>query len=352
MLEVDDISSTTANDNTVTSVTGEDVLVAEQSCSNSSKEKEAGSSLSLSLSSSPIIQSIYEKNHDNSTHIIYTDEQEYDEEEEYEQQQQQQQQQRQHQEWTYEDHNRSMKHHRNNDDVDDDDNNDTMASYTHRSSKQEKQTQQQLLYEEAERRRMKKVTMMSIGVLMFEIAAATVAFLNYQDLIECCGTSIFTSTETWNTVFYWISIAYLIVIIVIEIPTLVVTHEPLFVFNPMVGFVLAMHMIYVTDTHSAYIIFGLETAAMFGQSMVLVQMQNRGLELFIHSVLNYTLCGLVLYMLIQLQEQGGYCIIDERIQSVFTVSSCNIGCIEEESCYQCEANITSCFIQFPADKEI
>ena len=73
MLEVDDISSTTANDNTVTSVTGEDVLVAEQSCSNSSKEKEAGSSLSLFLSSSPIIQSIYEKNHDNSTHIIYTD---------------------------------------------------------------------------------------------------------------------------------------------------------------------------------------------------------------------------------------------------------------------------------------
>ena len=345
MLEVDDISSGRINhDNTVTSVTGEDVLVAEaeQSCSNSSKEKEAGSSLSLSLSSSPIIQSIYEKNHDNSTHIIYTDEQEYDDEEEYEQQQQEQ---RQHQEWTYEDHNRSMN-------VDDDDNNDTMASYTHRSSKQEKQTQRQLLYEEAERRRMKKLTMIGIGVLMFEIAAATVAFLNYQDLIECCGTSIFTSTETWNTVFYWISIAYLIVIIVIEIPTLAMTHEPLFLFNPMVGFVLAMHMIYVTDTHSAYIIFGLETAAMFGQSMVLVQMQNRGLELFIHSVLNYTLCGLVLYMLIQLQEQGGYCIIDERIQSVFTVSSCNIGCIEEESCYQCEANITSCFIQFPADKEI
>jgi hypothetical protein len=259
------------------------------------------------------------------------------------------------QEWTHEDHDRSP----------------DMTSY-HRS-KEERRKQRQLAYERAERRRLNKCMYFAVLILLLEVAAGTIAVMYYQELIECCGRSIFASTDTngdissggsgesesetgneiddeviaerWNIIFYWVGISYLIVIILIEIPTLVIATEPLFIFNPMVGFLLAMHMMYITDTKTAYIIYGLETAAMVGQSIVLVQM-HRSPELCIHSILNYTLCGLVIFMLVRLTEQGGYCIVDDRIQSIFSISTCNIQCIDDASCFRCDADTSSCFIQF------
>ena len=127
----------------------------------------------------------------------------------------------------------------------------------------------------------------------------------------------------------------------------VIAQEPFFLCNPMVGYLLTMYMIYSGDTKNAYIMYGLETASLLGQSFVLVQMQ-RSAELCVHSMINYVFCGLVIYVLIQLTGQGGYCIVNNRIQSIFFESTCNVGCIDEASCFRCniDGNSTACFIRF------
>lgn len=195
-----------------------------------------------------------------------------------------------------------------------------------------------------------------VFLLLLEVAGASIAVMNYQELVECCGRSIFSENEAvgerWNKAFFYIGIIYLPVIILIEIPTLIIAQETLFLFNPMVGYLLVMQMLYATDTKSAYIIFGLESVAMLGQSIILTQMQ-RGPEACIHSVLNYTFAGVTIYMLIILTQQGGYCIVDDRIQSVFSESTCNIACVDEDSCFRCtvsegdDASSPHCFIRFP-----
>jgi hypothetical protein len=211
-------------------------------------------------------------------------------------------------------------------------------------------------YEQAERKRISKLMWFGVFLLLLEVAGASIAVMNYQELVECCGRSIFSENEAvgerWNKVFFYIGIFYLPVIILIEIPTLIIAQETLFLFNPMVGYLLVMQMLYATDTKNAYIIFGLESVAMLGQSIILVQMQ-RSPESCIHSVLNYTLAGITIYLLIMLTQQGGYCIVNDRIQSVFSESTCNIACIDEDSCFRCtvgegdDASLTQCFIRFP-----
>jgi len=210
-------------------------------------------------------------------------------------------------------------------------------------------------YEKAIRRRNAPYMWFGVFLLLLEVAAASIAVKNYQDLVECCGRSIFSENEAvgdrWNQVFFLIGVLYIPVIILIEIPTLVIAQETLFLFNPMIGYLLAMHMLYTTDTKNAYIIFGLELVAMFGQSYILAHMQ-RGPESCIHSVLNYTLAGITIYMLVMLTQQGGYCIVNDRIQSVFTDSTCNVGCIDESTCFRCDGIgddllATQCFIKFP-----
>mmetsp|Transcript_4211 Transcript_4211/g.10933 ORF Transcript_4211/g.10933 Transcript_4211/m.10933 type:complete len:428 (+) Transcript_4211:168-1451(+) len=234
------------------------------------------------------------------------------------------------QEWTHEDHYASESHKR------------------HLS----RQKMQQERYERAERRRIGKLMWFGVFLLLLEVAGAIVAVMNYQELVECCGRSIFSENESvgerWNKAFYLIGILYIPVILVIEIPTLVIAQETAFLFNPMVGFLLAMQMIYVTDLKSAYIIFGLEVVAMMGQSMILVQMP-RSFESCIHSVVNYTLAGMTIYIIVLLRQQGGYCIVNDRIQSVFSESTCNTACINEDSCFRCigdENFVTQCFIRF------
>jgi len=236
------------------------------------------------------------------------------------------------QEWTYEDHYRSN------------------------PELSRRKYQRKLNNERAEHRRVSKVMWCAVALLLLEVAGATIAVMNHQEMVECCGNSIFSENERraeqWNKIFYWIGIAYLIVLILIEIPTLVVAQETFFLFNPMVGYLLVMQMMYATDIWNAYIIYGLETVAMLGQSMVLVQMR-RTPESCIHSLLNYALSGITVYLLLRLTQQGGYCIVNDRIQSVFSDSTCNMNCIDEASCFRCTgggdddvSSSTQCFIRF------
>ena len=235
------------------------------------------------------------------------------------------------QEWTFEDH--------------------------YRSNKQREQMRRKRRYERMEKQRRSKVMVHAVVLLLLEVAAATIAVMYHLELIECCGTSIFSenasTADRWDKIFYWIGITYLLVLILIEIPTLIIAQETLFLFNPMIGYLLVMQMMYAADTQIAYIIYGLETVAMLGQSMVLVKM-NRGPESCLHSILNYTLAGITLYLLLKLTQQGGYCIVNDRIQSVFSESTCNINCIDEASCFRCTgggggdelSSLTQCFIRF------
>uniref|UniRef100_A0A7S4EIW4 Uncharacterized protein n=1 Tax=Pseudo-nitzschia australis TaxID=44445 RepID=A0A7S4EIW4_9STRA len=228
----------------------------------------------------------------------------------------------------------------------------------YRSNKQRQQLRRKWRYEKMEKRRKNKVMVYAVALLLLEVAAATIAVMYHQDLIECCGTSIFsknaTTADRWEKTFYWIGIAYLLVLILIEIPTLIIAQETLFIFNPMVGYLLVMQMMYAADAQIAYIMYGLETVAMLGQSMVLVQM-NRNPESCLHSILNYTLSGITAYLLIKLSQQGGYCIVNDRIQSVLSESTCNTNCIDEASCFRCTgggggddglSSLAQCFIRF------
>lgn len=185
-------------------------------------------------------------------------------------------------------------------------------------------------------------------VLLLELGGAMIAVIYYTDLIECCGSSFIADSDTtaqrWNSAIFGIGIGYL-VLIILEIPVVALKQEPMFLFNPMIGFLLAVHMLYVTETLYCYIIFGLETAAMLGQSFILIQM-GRSSELCIHALFNYVMCGLVVYVILDMTRQGGYCIVDGQLQSVFQDSTCNIGCVDDESCFICTANSTSCFIRF------
>ena len=210
-------------------------------------------------------------------------------------------------------------------------------------------------YENAERRRVGKLMYFGVFLLLLEVAGASIAVKNHQELVECCGRSIFSEDESvgerWNKIFFWVGIIYLPVIILIEIPTLIIAQETLFLFNPMVGYLLAMQMLYTTDVRSAWIIFILETVAMLGQSCVLSQMRRRP-ESCLHSILNYTLGGITIYMMLKLTQQGGFCIVDDRIQSVLTEPTCNVACIDEETCFRCtssgdETFLPQCFVRFP-----
>lgn len=188
----------------------------------------------------------------------------------------------------------------------------------------------------------------TICMLCLELGAAMLAVVYFEPLVECCGDSFITSSDSatvvWNQAMYGISIGYLVWII-LDFPIVAISKEPVFLFNPMIGFLLCMHMLYVTNTTYAYVIYGLETAAMLGQSYVLMQL-GRNAELCVHSIFNFVMCGIVIYALIELTRQGGYCIVGGSLQGVFSESTCNLRCVDEESCNTCSGNATQCFIPF------
>ncbi|KAG7348198.1 hypothetical protein IV203_016903 [Nitzschia inconspicua] len=188
----------------------------------------------------------------------------------------------------------------------------------------------------------------TICILCLELGAAMIAVIFFEPLVECCGESFVspseTTTETWNKALYGISVGYLVWII-LDFPIVALSKEPVFLFNPMIGFLLCMHMLYVTNTTYAFAIYGLETAAMLGQSYVLMQLQ-RNAELCVHSIFNFIMCGIVIYALIELTRQGGYCIVGGSLQGVFTDSTCDVRCNDEASCNNCAGNATQCFIPF------
>jgi hypothetical protein len=190
--------------------------------------------------------------------------------------------------------------------------------------------------------------MFTLFLLTLELGAAIVAVLFFEPFLECCGDSFVSTpdftTDSWNQVLYGIAVAYLVWIIV-AFPVVAISKEPVFLFNPMIGFLLCMHMLYVTNTTYAYAIYGLETLAMLGQTYVLMQL-HRNTELCIHSMFNFIMCGLVVYSLIELTRQGGYCIVAGSVQGVFSEATCNVRCIDDASCNICDGNATQCFIPF------
>mmetsp|Transcript_25664 Transcript_25664/g.54831 ORF Transcript_25664/g.54831 Transcript_25664/m.54831 type:complete len:444 (-) Transcript_25664:3-1334(-) len=226
------------------------------------------------------------------------------------------------------------------------------ASESRRERRRHAREERRKQYNEIAKKRMCKIMCQGVFFLCFEIAAATIAIMNNEEFIECCGRSVFSENEavgeTWNQIFYWMGITYLLVLLLIEIPTLLIANETLFLFNPLIGFLLSMHMIYVTDVKNAFTIFGLETVAMLGQTLVLSRLP-RGPESFCHALFNYTFWGITTFTLLMLTKQGGYCIVDNRIQSVYADQTCNVACIDEATCSVCNAGDGSadCFIRFP-----
>lgn len=226
------------------------------------------------------------------------------------------------------------------------------TSESRRERRRQAREERRKNHNERAKKRMCKIMSQGVFFLCFEIAAASIAIMNNEEFIECCGRSIFSENEaigeTWNQIFYWMGITYLLVLLLIEIPTLLIANETLFLFNPLIGFLLAMHMIYVTDVKNAFAIFGLETVAMLGQSLVLSRLP-RGPESFCHALFNYTFWGITAFTLAMLTRQGGYCIVDDRIQSVYAAQTCNVACIDEATCSVCNAGdgSTDCFIRFP-----
>ena len=200
----------------------------------------------------------------------------------------------------------------------------------------------------------------STVVLCLELAVAMIALIFHDDIMECCDQSIFSRNEEtadrWNKAMFGIAIGYLC-LVVVEIPIVVLLEEPFFLFNPMIGFLLTIHMMYVTNTGQAYVMFGLESVAMLGQSIILIHME-RNAEVCLHAIFNYTICGLVVYILIELTREGGYCIVDGELQTVFQESTCNMLCTDDEACFVCDidslngqvtdATNSSCFILFPS----
>lgn len=66
----------------------------------------------------------------------------------------------------------------------------------HRSNKERREQRRLERYEAAERRRIAKVMYFAVFVLLLELVAASIAVKNHQDLVECCGNSIFSENES------------------------------------------------------------------------------------------------------------------------------------------------------------
>jgi hypothetical protein len=201
--------------------------------------------------------------------------------------------------------------------------------------------------EEEEKKGPSSLLLFSFFLLFLEFCGALLAIIywdNVADVVECCGES-YMSNDTWNVALFVIATAYLTWTIVSG-PIIAKTHEPFFLFNPMIGFLLAMHMLYTTHVVNAYIMYGIETFAMLGQTYVLCQIRKRW-ELSIHTLANYTVSLLMIFMITSLSNDGGYCIVDGELQSIFSNSTCsNAKCTDEVSCNICTGEINECFISF------
>jgi hypothetical protein len=198
--------------------------------------------------------------------------------------------------------------------------------------------------EEEEKKGPSCLLLLCFFLLFLEFCGALLAIIYWDNIVECCGES-YMSNDTWNLALFGIAVAYLTWTIVSG-PIIAKTHEPFFLFNPMIGFLLAMHMLYTTHVLNAYIIYGIETFAMLGQTYVLCQIGKRW-ELLIHTLANFTVSLLTIYMIISLSNDGGYCIVDGELQSIFSNSTCsNARCTDELSCHICTDEINECFISF------
>lgn len=88
-------------------------------------------------------------------------------------------------EWTYEDHNRTTSF-------------TTITASELYEQEAQRRLHRKVAYEEMERSRKRRLMILGIGLLLLDIAAATVAYVNYHELMECCGQTILPNDEQWK----------------------------------------------------------------------------------------------------------------------------------------------------------
>lgn len=206
-------------------------------------------------------------------------------------------------------------------------------------------------YYEPKRIRTRSTTFISFLVLALELCVALLSLVTFDGFEECCGESIFyddspDQRKTWDLAFFWTSVAFMI-LVVLQVP-LTYKGYNVALFNPVLGYSLTVLTYYNVHRKEAWIMFGVETFATICESWVLWK-DRKFLKLFVQMLFCYAACGVTSYVFATLEQQGGYCIVDGKLESVFEESTCNMDCGEDDvdECYICDANAgtSTCFIQ-------
>jgi hypothetical protein len=202
-------------------------------------------------------------------------------------------------------------------------------------------------YYEANKIRTPFTKFVALVVLALEMGVALLSLVTFDGFEECCGESIFYNAAEerirWEQAFFWTSVAYLIIVIM-QVP-FVAKGYSVTLFNPVLGFALTLLTMYNLHPKEAWIMFGLETAAALTESFGLFRDGNFTM-LFVQMLWGIGACGVTLFCFISLSQQGGYCIVDGTLESVFQESTCNTSCDGVEiSCIVCDVDQPSCFIQ-------
>jgi hypothetical protein len=203
--------------------------------------------------------------------------------------------------------------------------------------------------DEQERTRLTKFA--AIAVLALEMILATLAIISFDGQVECCDDHWLYDSEkgqdTWDKIFLWVSVGYLSWA-VLSIVFVAVKEYHVALLNPLIGFTLAYFTLYNAQRWEALTMYGLETAAMLLESFVLVRDQKYSL-LGLQMLVVYVASGIGLYCIMAVSKDGGYCIVDGTLQSVFQNSTCNMDCDDVDiPCFVCNVvdEPSSCFIPF------
>jgi hypothetical protein len=204
-------------------------------------------------------------------------------------------------------------------------------------------------YYEDEKVRAPSTKLVAFAALALEMALAIVSIISFDGFADCCGEYFFVTNtpegqETWDKSIFWIAVGYLG--LVVTQVAFVAMEWPVAIFNPLVGFFLTLSGLYSAFRVEVWIMYGLETTAVLLQSYVLFRDQ-RSFLLCLQTLLNYGVCAFVLYAIISLSQQGGYCVVGGLFETIFQESTCNTNCNDVDiPCSVCDVDQSSCFIPF------
>lgn len=204
-------------------------------------------------------------------------------------------------------------------------------------------------YYEDEKERDPLIKLFAIAGLCLELAVGVISIITFDGFEECCGGYFFMADSSdgqdkWDKAVFWIAVGY-VGVVVIEM--LLHSKEwPLGVCNPLVGFCLNLASIYSSNSIEAYIMYALQTAAVFTRSYVFIK-DRRYSSLFLQSLLGFFASGFVLYIIISLTIQGGYCVVGDFFETMLQKTACNTDCDDVDiPCSVCDYAQKSCFIEF------